>query len=338
MSRGSRGGRTSLPAESAAGYGSEGAPRPGSEGGSGPGERENGGEGTHRSGVVALLGRPNAGKSTLLNRWVGEHLAIVTPRPQTTRCRILGILSRPGAQVLLLDTPGLVPGRKGLLDERMRKAVADAIADCDVALLLVDPSRGWGAAEEELRGLLAEGDARALLVGTKADLRGEGPTAGDRPWPLPRWEGPVLQISARTGEGCEELLDAAVAELPEGSPFYPEDQLTDRPLRFLAAEYVREAAFELLAEEVPYGVAVEVEDFDESRPDLVAIRANLLLAREAHKPIAVGAGGRTVREIGSRARRGLEELLGRRVHLELWVKVDRTWSRRPNRLKSLGYF
>jgi len=286
----------------------------------------------HRAGIVALLGRPNAGKSTLLNRWLGEHLAIVTPRPQTTRCRILGILSLPGAQVLVLDTPGLVAGRKGLLDQRMRKAVADAIHDCDVALLLVDPARGWGAPEEELRGLLA--DTPAFLVGTKADL----PLEAGTPGPPGSWTGPAARISARTGEGCEDLLERVVTRLPEGPPFYPEDQLTDRPLRFLAAEYVREAAFEALAEEVPYGVAVEVEAFDESRPDLARIRARLLGAREAHKPIAVGAGGRTVREIGSRARRGLEELLARRVHLELRVKVDRTWSRRPKRLKSLGYF
>jgi len=285
---------------------------------------------THRSGLVALVGRPNAGKSTLLNHWLGEHLAIVTPRPQTTRCRMLGVLSRPGAQVLLLDTPGLVPGRKGLLDERMRKAVADAIADCDVALLLLDPARGWGPAEAELQSLVA--DTPTWLVGTKADLHAEVS------WPPPLWDGPSLRISARTGEGCDELLERVVACLPEGPPFYPEDQLTDRPLRFLAAELVREAAFHVLAEEVPYGVAVEVEAFDESRPDLARIRANLLVGREAHKPIAVGAGGRAVREIGSRARASLEELLDRRVHLELRVKVDRVWSRRAKRLKSLGYF
>lgn len=286
----------------------------------------------HRAGVVALLGLPNAGKSTLLNRWLGERLAIVTPRPQTTRGRILGILTRPGVQALVLDTPGLVAGRKGLLDEVMRSAVADAAADCDVALLLLEAGRRWSPAHDELRALL--GATPTLLVGTKADLH---PGA---PWPPAAWgeAGPAPLVSARTGAGCEALLEAVVARLPAGPPFYPEDQLTDRPLRFLAAEYVREAAFEVLAEEVPYGVAVEVEAFDESRPELVRIRANLLVAREAHKPIAVGAEGRTVREIGRRARARVEALLGGRVHLELRVKVDRAWSRRPKRLKSLGYF
>ncbi len=280
-------------------------------------------EPAHRSGVVALLGLPNAGKSTLLNRWIGEKLSAVAPRPQTTRSRILGILSRPGVQALVVDTPGLVARRRAL-ENAMADAVEEAAGECDVAVLLVDLGKGWTAAHEALRDAVR---APVLVVGTKADRH---PHAV-----LPE---AAHHISARSGEGVERLLDDVLGRLPDGPPFYPEDQLTDRPLRFLAAEQVREAAFHVLAEEVPYGIAVEVEEFDESRPDLVRIRANLLVERRAHKPIVVGAGGAQIRRIGIRARREIERLLGGQVHLELWVKVERDWAKRPKRLKSLGYF
>lgn len=279
----------------------------------------------HRSGVVALLGLPNAGKSTLLNRWVGERLAIVTRRPQTTRSRMLGILSRPDAQVLLLDTPGLVAGGRDALDAAMRRSVEESARDCDVALLLVDLGRDWCAAHDEI--VVLAGREKLLRVGTKADR----PARRAAPGPYD------FEISARTGEGCDALLDAVVARLPEGPPYYAGDELTDKPLRFLAGELVREAAFQCLGKEIPYGVAVEVEEFDESRADLTRIRARVLVDREAHKRIVVGAGGRTIKEIGIRARGRLEALLGVQVHLELWVKPEPGWARRPQRLKSLGY-
>ncbi len=279
----------------------------------------------HRSGVVAILGLPNAGKSTLLNRWVGERLAIVTRRPQTTRSRMLGILSRPDAQVLLLDTPGLVEGRRDALDAAMRRSVEESARDCDVALLLVDLGRSWCPAHDEVVAL-AQG--RPLLrVGTKEDRPARAGAAGEYDF----------RISARSGEGCDALLDAVVALLPEGPPYYADDELTDKPLRFLAGELVREAAFECLGDEIPYGVAVEVEEFDESRPDLIRIRARVLVDRETHKRIVIGAGGRTIKEIGTRARKRLEVLLGVQVHLELWVKPEPGWARRPQRLKTLGY-
>jgi GTP-binding protein Era len=277
---------------------------------------------SHRCGVVALLGPPNAGKSTLLNRWLGEKLSIVTARAQTTRSRILGICTRPDAQVLLVDTPGWIEGRGGALDGALRGAAEEAARDCDVAVLLVDLTRGPHPAHEALRASV--GKATVLEVGTKLDLR-------------PEATAPARRISAATDQGCDALLEEVVGLLPAGPPLYPEDDLTDRPLRFLAAEIVRGAAFEALGQEVPYGVAVEVEEYDESRPDLVRIRASLLVERASHKRIVVGAGGAMIREIGIRARRALEPQLGRQVHLELWVKVEPGWSRRPNRLKSLGY-
>ena len=282
-------------------------------------------EPAHRSGVVALLGRPNAGKSTLLNRLLGQKLAIVTAKPQTTRSRILGILSREDAQLLLLDTPGFHQSPKPL-NRALVELVDEVARDCDIAVILVDPLTEWDSEHRTLYERLRRRGAPTLVVATKADL---GPPAAEVPVDL--------RLSARSGEGLGAFVDAVVGVLPEGPAFYDPEQLTDRPLRFLAAERVREAAFEALAQELPYETAVEVEAFDESDPALTRIRATLLVERKSQKGMVVGRGGRMIREIGIAARRSLEEMLGRRVHLELWVKVEPRWTRKPNRLKSLGY-
>lgn len=288
----------------------------------------------HRAGVVALLGRPNAGKSTLLNRLLGEKLAIVTARPQTTRSRLLGILSRPDAQLLLVDTPGFLAGGRPL-ESAMRAVAEEAARDCDVALLLVDAVRGWEPLHEEWRVRLAGQGTPPLLVATQCDR----PGTERAPWPPPGTADArdALRISARTGEGLDALVERVVALLPEGPAFFAEDELTDRPLRFLAAEAVREAAFEALAQELPYRVAVEVTDFDESDPALVRIRATILVDRDSQKRIVVGRGGTQIKAIGIQARREIERLVGRQVHLALWVKVEPGWDRKPKRLKSLGY-
>ena len=293
-------------------------------------------EAGHRSGVAALLGAPNAGKSTLLNRLIGEKLAIVTPKPQTTRSRILGILTLPGAQVLLLDTPGLHEGTWPL-NVALNAQVIEAVADCDVAVLLVDLTRGWGKAYDRLFEELGKRGVPVLLVGTKLD---HAKAAREDPWPASvagsaAW---VQRISARTGEGVDALLEQLVARLPEGPVYYPDDEITDRPLRFLAAEMVRKAAWLELAQELPHRIAVEVVEFDESRPDLVRIRAHLLVERDSQKRIVVGRAGGKIKQIGTAARREIEQLLAKKVHLELWVKVDPNWAKRPKRLKSLGYY
>lgn len=288
----------------------------------------------HRAGVVALLGRPNAGKSTLLNRILGEKLAIVTAKPQTTRSRILGIWSEPRAQVLFVDTPGFHDGAKPL-NRALNALVGEVVDDCDVALLLVDPAQGVDAGHlAHVERLRARG-APILAVATRCDE----PSRRGAPWPLDALAGlPALRTSGATGEGVPALLDAVVERLPEGPSLYPEDDLTDRPVRFLAAELVREAAFDQLEQEVPYGVAVAIRSFDESRPDLVHIRADLLVERASHKGIVLGKGGASIKRIGSAARRQIEELVGRKVFLELWVKCEPGWSKRPNLLKSLGYY
>jgi GTP-binding protein Era len=290
-------------------------------------------EAAHRSGVVAILGRPNAGKSTLLNKVLGEKLAIVTAKPQTTRSRILGIWSRPGAQVLFFDTPGFHEGTKPL-NQALNAQVHEAAGDCDVALLLVDPVRGVDEGHVALVERLRARNVPVLVVATQSDRRGRK----DAPWPDPRLADlPAHRTSGRTGEGVAELLDWVVEHLPAGPRFYPEDDLTDRSLRFLVAELVREAAFECLEQEVPYGVAVEIRSFDESRPDLVRIAADLLVERASQKGIVLGKGGSMIKRIGVAARPRIEKLLDRRVFLELWAKHDPDWPRRAKHLKSLGY-
>ncbi|HXV37269.1 MAG TPA: GTPase Era [Myxococcota bacterium] len=284
----------------------------------------------HRAGVVAILGRPNAGKSTLLNRLLGEKIAITSAKPQTTRSRILGILTREGFQILFFDTPGLHESTRAL-NVALNEIVDAAAKDCDVGLLLVDPYGGWGADHAALHDRLRARGCPVIVASTKADLENRRSAA----WPA---DAPARrEISAATGEGVDALVAEIAGQLPISPPLYPEDQLSDRPLRFLAAELIREAAFEELSCELPYALAVEVVEFDESRPDLVKIRADLLVERRSQKQIAIGAGGEMIKRIGVRARGEIEALLGKQVHLALWVKLEPRWARQPKRLKSLGY-
>jgi GTP-binding protein Era len=287
-------------------------------------------ERVHRAGVVALLGEPNVGKSTLLNRLLGWKLAIVTAKPQTTRGRILGILTLEDAQVLLLDTPGLHAGTKPL-NLALNEVVDEVAKSCDVALLLVDLTRGWSDDAATFATRLADAGKPLLVVGTKSDLAG-----ADAPeWPEEALR--PLRVCARTGEGIDALLERTLALLPESPRLYRSDELSDRPMRFLAGELVREAAFDALEQELPYSLAVEVLEYDEKRPDLVRIRADVLVERASQKQIVIGRDGRVIKKIGIRARREIEKLVGRKVHLDLWVKVEPKWSKRPSRLKSLGY-
>jgi GTP-binding protein Era len=288
----------------------------------------------HRAGVVALLGRPNVGKSSLLNALVGEKLAIVTPKPQTTRSRLLGIATFPQAQLLLVDTPGWQEGKQPL-HGALNRLAEEAARGCDVAAVLADLAWGWGEVEAALAAGARAGGAPVLAVGARSDLAPPQP---------PRWPPPpdtaadaVLTLSVRSGQGVDEFVTACLARLPLSPPLFAADELSDRPLRFLAAELIRESAFHELGQEVPYALAVDLVEFDEKRADLVRVRADLLVERMSQKKIVVGAGGAMVKRIGIRARREIEQLLGTRVHLELFVKHEPGWARRPKRLKSLGY-
>ncbi len=289
---------------------------------------------THRAGFVALLGPPNAGKSTLLNRLLGEKLAIVTARPQTTRSRILGIVNRPGAQLLLVDTPGLHESSKQL-NVTLNESVIEASKDCDVAILLIDATRSWEAAHDRLMSGLKTRGVPVLVVLNKIDLVTEAGAVLQAVESIAR--APVWAISAQTGEGIVALLEQIERALPESPALYPDDALTDRPVRWLCGELIREAAFECLEQELPYSIAVEILEYDERRSDLIKIHANLLVARESQKRIVVGAGGRTIKGIGMRARQNIQRLVGNRVHLEIFVKVDPNWLTNARRIEELGY-
>lgn len=287
-----------------------------------------------RAGFVALLGPPNVGKSSLLNALLGQRLAIVSPLPQTTRSRILGILPRGDAQILFLDTPGRHRVARPL--NTSLNAIVDEVArDCDVALLLVDRSRGWSDVHDELVAALALTKREPLVVWTKCDLPPSTRSESTIPEGLAVG---ALPVSARKRTGLEALLDAIVARLPSSPPLYAADDLTDRPVRFLCAELIREAAMGLLAEELPHAIAVEVVSFEEATGKRATrIRADLLVERESQKRIVVGQGGQKIKQIGIRARKGIEALVGAQVHLELFVKVDPQWSKSARRMQELGY-
>jgi len=300
-----------------------------------------------RAGFVAILGRPNVGKSTLLNRLLGEHVAIVTARPQTTRTRILGVVNGEGYQLALFDTPGLHRA-KGPLNKRMVETALGTLSEVDVALVLVEAGTGpggrvdvgesapWIAAEVKRSG------KPAVLGVNKMDR-------APRETLLPVIEAyrslhdwvDIVPFSALTGENVDRLTTALVSHLPPADePLFPPDVMTDQAERIIAAEYVREQLMELTRDELPYAVAVEVEEFDESERreggGLVRIGALVWVERSSQKAIVIGKGGAMLKRIGTRAREKMERLLGAKVFLRLTVKVEENWSSRVEALRRLG--
>ena len=290
-----------------------------------------------RSGFVAIVGRPNVGKSTLLNQLLGEKVAIVTPKPQTTRNRIRGIRTAPGSQVIFLDTPGIHRARS-LINQRMVEVAKSTLRVVDLTLWLVDATKGLVVEDEDIARLLEESGKAALVLLNKIDLVSKSKLLPlmDRISSLfPGRE--IVPISALKGENLPLLVDLIVKSLPEGPRYYPEDEVTDQTERFIAAEMIREKIFLLMREEIPYGVAVVIEEFSEKpEKDLVVIKAAIHSERESHKPILIGKKGAMLKEIGSQARKELEGLLGCKVYLELFVKVDRGWTQDPNAIKEFG--
>lgn len=291
---------------------------------------------TTRCGYVALLGRPNAGKSTLLNQAVGAKVSIVTPKAQTTRFRVSGIVMRQTAQIVLIDTPGLfAPKRR--LDRAMVAAAWDSVAGADLACMLVDAFRARpDDLAEPLEALARTGRKRWLIL-NKIDLL-------PREKLLPLAEtlakagsfAEVFMISALKRDGIDHLLDAMGKAMPEGPHLYPEDELTDQTDRMLAAELVREQIFMQLREEIPYGASVETESFKDLADGSARIDLTIYVARAAHKKIMLGEGGAQIKSIGTKARTQLEKLLERRVHLFLNVKDRPGWDEESARLRALG--
>ncbi len=291
----------------------------------------------HRAGYVAVVGKPNVGKSTLMNAFLGEKVAIVTPKPQTTRQNQLGILTRPDAQVIFVDTPGIhLPRTK--LGEYMVGTAREALRDADVILFIVDVSELPDAADRTIADLLKRSKAPVIMALNKVDLLSTGQAEQHARFYqelLPQAE-PML-ISATTGYNRDALLERIIQMLPRGPRYYPADQLTDMQLRDNAAEIIREQVLLLYDQEVPHSVAVQVDQFKERSADLTYIAATIYVERESQKKILIGSGGAALKEVGRRAREQLEAILGTRVYLELWVKVLKNWRKDERALRRLGY-
>jgi GTP-binding protein Era len=299
----------------------------------------------HRSGFVAVVGKPNVGKSTLMNAYLGQKIAIVSPKPQTTRNRLLGILTMErergdlaDAQIIFVDTPGIHhPMHK--LGEYMLETAIRAIPDADVVLLMVDVSRPPGDEDRQLADILRE-QCRVpmLLVLNKADLPQpeQVPAHVEAYQALGEFDDQIL-VSALRRDNLDQLLEATIERLPFGPRYYPEEQITDQQLRFMAAELIREQAMRHLRQELPYSVAVVVDQFKERNETLTYVSANIFVERDTQKAIFLGQGGRMIKRIGRDARHEIQDLLGTRVYLELWVKVRKKWRKNEKELQRLGY-
>jgi GTP-binding protein Era len=302
-----------------------------------PGNKEEKvGDGKFRAGFVAIIGRPNAGKSTLLNRYVGQKVAIVTSKPQTTRNRIQGIVTRPEGQIVFIDTPGLHEAHT-VLNRQMMREVAAALEGIDVLLMMVDASATQPHADQLLLDKAKRFEGKAILALNKTDRV-------PKPKLLPLLEAfskafpfaALVPVSALKGNGCEELLAEIFKQLPEGVPFFPEDQVTDQPERFLASEIVREKAIQLTYHEVPHALRVMIDKFEET-PKILRIEATLNVERDSQKKILIGKKGEMLKKVGTEARKELEKLLGTKIYLGLFVKVAPGWRDNPQQVRELDW-
>ncbi len=293
----------------------------------------------HKSGFVAVIGRPNVGKSTLVNRLVGQKIAIVSPRPQTTRRRILGILTREDAQIIFVDTPGIHRPRHKL-GEIMVATARSAIPDADLVLFVVDVSEPPTEEDRMIAEILNGGTlAPVVLVLNKMDLL---PPDKVKPhteayWALVPQHRNWMMTVATEGVNLDKLLSIILEVLPEGPRYYPADYVTDQPEREIAAELIREQVLNLTRQEVPHAVAVVVEEFKERENGVVYIAANIFVEKSSQKGIIIGNKGQMLRQIGEAARHEIERMVGGRVYLDLWVKVSKNWRRDEHELRRLGY-
>lgn len=291
----------------------------------------------YRCGYVALVGRPNVGKSTLLNRLIGQKLSITSRRPQTTRHRILGIKTLPAAQLIYVDTPGLHDYSGRAMNRLMNRTAIQALQEVDVVVFLVEGLR-WMPDDDLVLSALERVDCPVILAVNKVDLIADKQTLLPGLQALFRKRGfaHIIPLSARKGDNVAELEACVEALLPSGSPFFPEEQVTDRSERFLVAERIREKLFRKLARELPYGLSVEVERFRRERHS-IHIHALIWVERASQKAIVIGERGAVLREVGRQARAEIEKMLDSRVNLKLWVKVKEGWADDERALKSLGY-
>jgi GTP-binding protein Era len=291
-----------------------------------------------KSGYVAISGPPNAGKSTLLNRILGEKLSITSRKPQTTRNRILGVLHRPGSQMVFYDTPGVFEA-KDQLNVRIVETAFSTVSDADLILVIVDVAHPDPNAERLLLKRLQHQSRSVILALNKIDLVDKSSLLQiiDKWSKAYRFES-IVPISAIQGLQVEELITAIEGVLPKGPPYFPEDTLTDLPERFIVAEQIREQVFRLTGEEIPYATAITVDSFKPKRKDrLVKIEATIHLERDSQKAIVIGKNGRKLKQIGIRSREQIEHMLGTKVYLKLFVRVQKNWRKDPGALRKFGY-
>jgi len=291
----------------------------------------------HRSGYVAIVGRPNVGKSTLLNQLLGEKVAIVSPKPQTTRNRIVGIKTHPNSQMIFLDTPGIHRAHS-LMNRRMVNVALGTLDEVDGVLWLLDAHERLGPEDEEIGARLANLKAPVLILLNKIDVVAKGkllPLMERCSHILPGKE--IVPISALKGENVSQVLEIVEQWLLEGPRYFPEGEYTDQTERFIASEIIREKIFVLTRQEIPYSTAVSIDEFTEKEEkNLIVIKATIHTERESHKPILIGKRGAMLKEIGQQARAELETLLRCRVFLELFIRVDKGWTQDPRALNELG--
>jgi GTPase len=290
-----------------------------------------------RAGYISILGRPNVGKSTLLNQILGEKVAIVSPKPQTTRNRITGIRTTPSSQIVFLDTPGIHQGHS-LMNRRMVDTALQTLDEVDGVIWLLDAQNKIKQEEERIAETLRGVESPVLIVLNKIDLVSKGkllPLMERCAALLPDKE--IVPVSALRGEGIGVLVDLVEKWLLEGTPFFTEGEYTDQSERFLASEIIREKVFLLTREEIPYGVAVTIDEFTEKQEkNLIVIAATIHTERDSHKGILIGKRGAMLKEIGKQAREELEKLLGCRIFLELFIRVDPDWTQNPHSLTEMG--
>jgi GTPase len=294
-------------------------------------------KGPFHAGTVAIIGRPNVGKSTLLNRLLGEKIAIVSPKPQTTRNRITGIKTSADSQIVFLDTPGIHQARS-LMSRRMVEVALQTLHEVDGVLWLLDSHGRIGPEDERIAETLRGLTSPVFILLNKIDLVSKGkllPLIQRCAELLPGKE--IIPVSALKGENLPLVLDLVEQGLPEGQRLFPEGEFTDQSERFIAAEFIREQVFLLTREEIPYGVGVSIDEFTEKEEkNLIVIKATIHTERESHKPILIGKRGAMLKEIGQRARQELEALLGCKIFLELFIRVDQGWTQNPYALTEMG--
>jgi len=290
------------------------------------------------SGFVSLIGRPNVGKSSIMNRLVGEKVAIISSKPQTTRNKIEGIITTDRYQVIFIDTPGMHKPRNKL-GEYMMKVSREALEEVDLVLYIVDASSGLGRGEKFVIEQLKKVRTSILLVINKIDLVDQDKLNDiqNQYTDMMDFDG-VIWVSALTGQNMDKLMDDILKFLPQGPKYFPDDMITGQPTRVLVSELIREKALELLREEIPHGIGVEIDSMEHrDENDVMYIRATIYCEKSSHKGIIIGKGGKMLKDIGTKARQDIERLLGNRTFIELWVKVKDDWRNNPQTIKTLGY-